>query len=211
MIYRKKRLNTLLEAIKAYFEKLLMPENIGDVEADFLECFFLNKSRAKNFCATLARIVWEYNFVNKMFVQNYKKLASVSSKDPKQNIPASKDLMIFGGFYALSTAQIEALIRIVDGFPQIKSLSFNFTRIKNQGLQLLSKILKEKKWKTIRLNDPGLYSLDLTNNLVDQDGMQALVDLFFDQFDIRSAQINEAPLPTSIRILILDNNFLGKG
>jgi len=37
------------------------------------------------------------------------------------------------------------------------------------------------------MNDPGLYSLDLTNNLIDQEGVQALVDLFFDQFDIRSA------------------------
>jgi hypothetical protein len=104
MIYRKKRLNTLLETIKAYFEKLLMPENLADVEAEFLECFFLNKSRAKTFCSTLARIVWEYNFVNKMFVQQYKKLSSVSSKDPKSNIPPSKDLMIFGGHYPLSSA-----------------------------------------------------------------------------------------------------------
>jgi hypothetical protein len=68
MIYRRKRINTLLEAIKAYFDKLLLPENLAEVEEDFLECFFLNKSRAKNFCATLARIVWEYNFVNKMFI-----------------------------------------------------------------------------------------------------------------------------------------------
>ena len=72
-------------------------------------------------------------------------------------------------------------------------------------------MLKEKKWKTIRTNDAGLYSLDLTNNLIDQDGVQALIDLFYDQFDIKCATINEAPLPTSIRILILDYNFLGKG
>jgi hypothetical protein len=67
----------------------------------------------------------------------------------------------------LSTSQIEAIVRIVDSLPSIKSLQLNFTRIKNQGLQLMSKILKEKKWKTIRMNDPGLYSLDLTNNLID--------------------------------------------
>ena len=68
-----------------------------------------------------------------------------------------------------------------------------------------------KKWKTIRMNDEALFSLDLTNNFIDQDGMEAMIDLFFDQFDIKSATINEAPVPTSIRILILDYNFLGKG
>lgn len=47
----------------------------------------------------------------------------------------------------------------------------NFTRIKNQGLLLITKVLKEKKWRTIRMNDIGLYSLDLTNNFIDQDGV----------------------------------------
>lgn len=40
MIMRRKRLNTLLDVIKAYFERLLMPENLPDVEADFMDCFF---------------------------------------------------------------------------------------------------------------------------------------------------------------------------
>lgn len=43
MIMRKKRLITLLDVIKAYFEKLLLPENQTDVELDFLDCFFQNK------------------------------------------------------------------------------------------------------------------------------------------------------------------------
>ena len=103
MIMRRKRLNTLLETIQAYFGQLLMPENLDAVEADFLECFFQNKGRSHTFCATLARIVWEYNFINKMFIEHYKQLSSVSAKDPMENIPKSKDLMIFGGYYALST------------------------------------------------------------------------------------------------------------
>jgi hypothetical protein len=40
MIMRKHRLYTLLETIKAYFDKLLLPENVPEVEADFLDCFF---------------------------------------------------------------------------------------------------------------------------------------------------------------------------
>jgi hypothetical protein len=43
MIMRKKRLVTLLDIIKAYFEKLLMPENLAAVEDDFLDCFFMSK------------------------------------------------------------------------------------------------------------------------------------------------------------------------
>lgn len=61
------------------------------------------------------------------------------------------------------------------------------------------------------MNDEALYSLDLTNNFIDQDGIQSMIDLFFDQFDMKTATVNEAPIPTSIRILILDFNFLGKG
>jgi hypothetical protein len=41
-------------------------------------------------------------------------------------------------------------------------------------------MLKEKKWKTIRQYDEMLFSLDLTNNFIDQDGVQALIELFFD-------------------------------
>ena len=40
MILRKKRLVTLLDVIKAYFEQLLFPENQTAVEQDFLDCFF---------------------------------------------------------------------------------------------------------------------------------------------------------------------------
>lgn len=40
MMMRRKKLFTLLDIVKNYFEKLLMPENIEEVEAEFLECFF---------------------------------------------------------------------------------------------------------------------------------------------------------------------------
>jgi hypothetical protein len=43
MIFRRKRLNTLLETIKAYFDMLIMPENLDDVTADFIDCFFQSR------------------------------------------------------------------------------------------------------------------------------------------------------------------------
>jgi hypothetical protein len=43
MILRRKKLNTLLDVVKAYFELLLMPENTEKVELDFLDCFFQSK------------------------------------------------------------------------------------------------------------------------------------------------------------------------
>lgn len=48
---------------------------------------------------------------------------------------------------------------------------------------LLAKSLNLYKWKGIRLNDRLLYSLDLTNNFIDAEGFNALVDLFYDSFD----------------------------
>lgn len=52
------------------------------------------------------------------------------------------------------------------------------------------KALNNKRWKTIRPNDELLFSLDLTNNFIDQDGMQSLLELFYDSFDIKTATIN---------------------
>jgi len=41
--------------------------------------------------------------------------------------------------------------------------------------------------------------------------MKHLLEVFFDSYDLKTASLHEAPVPTSIRILILDYNFLGKG
>ena len=82
MILRRKRLYTLLEIIKAYFDLLLFPENIDLVETDFIECFFQSRTRARNFVQTLARIVWEYNYINKTFIEHCKKLSNVMNENP---------------------------------------------------------------------------------------------------------------------------------
>ena len=109
MILRKKRFNTLLDVVKGCFEQLLMPENTETMEADFLDCFFQSKQRAKLFVQTLARIVWEYNFINKMFIECYKRLSNLSSPNPAMNIPKSRDVMIFGGPYPLSKKGISLI------------------------------------------------------------------------------------------------------
>jgi hypothetical protein len=66
-----------------------------------------------------------------MFIEAYKKLSNLSSANPAMNIPKSREVMIFGGPYSLSSGQISAIMNIVMEFPTIKGLSFNFTRVKN--------------------------------------------------------------------------------
>lgn len=94
-----------------------MPENIPEVESDLLECFYQSKLRTKGFVTTLARVVWEYNFVNKMFIEHYKKLSNLTSKDPMQHIPPNREVLIFGGYYPLSAGQISAIAKIVEQYP----------------------------------------------------------------------------------------------
>lgn len=65
---------------------------------------------------TIARIVWEYNFVNKMFIESYKKLSNLTSTNPIENIPSTREVMIFGGYYPLSAGQVTALVNIVMSF-----------------------------------------------------------------------------------------------
>lgn len=69
-----------------------------------------------------------------MFIETYKKLSNVCSANPAMNIPKSREVMIFGGPYPLSSGQITAILNIVMEKPSIKGLSLNFTRMKNQGL-----------------------------------------------------------------------------
>ena len=52
--------------------------------------------------------------------------------------------------------------------------------MRNSGLQILIKSLNFYKWKGIRINDKFLYSLDLTNNFIDQEGFQSLGEVFYD-------------------------------
>lgn len=43
MLLKRHRLFTLLETIKKYFDLLLLPENLPDVEAELLDSFFQSK------------------------------------------------------------------------------------------------------------------------------------------------------------------------
>lgn len=53
--------------------------------------------------------------------------------------------------------------------------------------------------------------MDVTDNMVDGDAIQSLYELFYDQFRTAGTIFEmEAPIPTSIRILVLDYNLIGK-
>ncbi len=39
--------------------------------------------------------------------------------------------------------------------------------------------MKKYKWKAIRLFDKNIYSLDLTNNFIDQNGIELLTNELF--------------------------------
>ena len=125
----------------------------------------------------LTRIVWEYNFVNKMFVTQFKLLSNLNPTEGRR-LPA--EILVFGGTYPLSENQVTSLGELVIANPQVKGLALNFTRIRDSGLHCLMRALKPKSWKAIRIYDRRLYSLDLTNNFIEQNGICYLLNLFYD-------------------------------
>ena len=46
--------------------------------------------------------------------------------------------------------------------------------------------LRPSTWKAIRMHDRRLFGLDLTNNNIAQNGICYLLDLFYDQFQLRA-------------------------
>lgn len=64
--------------------------------------------------------------------------------------------------------------------PQIRGLALNFTRIKNKGLKALCDSFKTDTYKSKRSHDRGLYSLDLTNNYIEGEGILPLIEIFHD-------------------------------
>lgn len=107
---------------------------------------------------------------------------------------------------------MKAIGELVIANPVVKSLALNFTRIRDSGLKVLMQALKTNSYKAIRMHDRRIYGLDLTNNFIEQNGICYLLDLFYDQFQLSSNSKFEldAPIPTSIRVLTLDYNSIGK-
>lgn len=58
-------------------------------------------------------MVWEYNYVNKMFIEHYKRLSSVADKS-LVSMPSNSEIIIFGGYYPLSISQVSAIVKIID-------------------------------------------------------------------------------------------------
>ena len=79
--------------------------------------------------------------------------------------------MVFGGTYPLSPNQVSALGKAITNCPNIRALSLNFTRIRNRGLKALCDSLKSDSYKAKRTHERALYSLDLTNNYIEGDGI----------------------------------------
>lgn len=69
-------MTTLVQLIGIYFDRLVSPGLADEVVADLRLCFYNSVKRAREFVSVLTRIVWEYNFVNKMFVTQFKLLSS---------------------------------------------------------------------------------------------------------------------------------------
>ncbi len=98
---------------------------------------------------------------------------------------------------------------MVDSNILIKGLALNFTRIGEAGVKVLCESLRKETGKAIRINDKRLYSLDLQNNNLEPESFWHLSKLFYDQFNT-SLFAEDAPIPTSIRVLTLDYNFIGQ-
>ena len=140
MIERQKGVTTLVQLIGIYFDRLVSPGFAEQVIADLKLCFYNSEARSREFVSVLTRIVWEYNFVNKMFVTNYKLLSSKVHQGQNRRLPA--EVLVFGGTYPLSPQQVKALTELVVANPVVRSLSFNFTRMRDEGMKVLMEALK---------------------------------------------------------------------
>jgi len=116
-----------------YFDKLSVPGFETDVEKELEVAFYNSSKRAKDFVSTFKRLLWEYNFVNQTFVHQYSLLTSGCYEDEKGD--PFHDILVFGGTFAFSRAQITALVELIAKQPErVKGLQLNFTRIQTHGV-----------------------------------------------------------------------------
>ena len=79
----------------------MSPGQTNGVVTELVPCFYNSKQKAADFVSVLTRIVWEYNFVNKMFVTAYKILSNVNKKTISY-LDFPQEVLIFGGTFPLS-------------------------------------------------------------------------------------------------------------
>ena len=101
MLQRKKGITTLIQLIGCYFERLVSPNQTSSVASELISCFYNSMQKSTDFVSVLSRIVWEYNFVNKMFVTAYKILSNVNKKTISY-LDFPNEVLIFGGTFPLS-------------------------------------------------------------------------------------------------------------
>jgi len=103
-----------------------------------------------------------------MFITAYSLLSNLN-KISLNEFPS--EILVFGGTYPLSPNQVSAIGKAVTNCHNVRGLALNFTRIKNKGLKALCESLKADSYKAKRASERGLYSLDLTNNFIEGDGI----------------------------------------
>lgn len=93
MIVKHLYMETTIKLIEHYFDILILPESSLDITKKFVPCFYKNQKKAENFVKLLSDLIWEYNFINKTFVEQFTKI--FFGKEVKT-------VLIFGGAFHLS-------------------------------------------------------------------------------------------------------------
>ena len=78
MIQRRKGITNLFQLISVFYERMNQPGLVDGVAKELLPCFFNNPQRTADFVNVMNRIIWEYNFVNKMFITAYGLLTNLN-------------------------------------------------------------------------------------------------------------------------------------
>lgn len=67
-----------MDLISHFFEQLVRPGFQAEVVKELLPCFYRVVERTQDFVSVLNKVIWEYNFVNKMFMMHYKVLSNLN-------------------------------------------------------------------------------------------------------------------------------------
>ena len=92
--------------------------------------------------------------------------------------------------------------------PNVKALSMVFTRFRNSGLKHLTKCLKFKGWKGLKIDDPTLYYLNISYNFFNWENLKQFFNIFTEKIPPEYALKNNVPLECGLRVLILTQNFI---
>lgn len=78
MIQRRLGISSLFQLVSVFYERFNQPGLVDTVVKDLLPCFFNNAQRTAEFVNVIDRVIWEYNFVNKMFITAFSLLSNIT-------------------------------------------------------------------------------------------------------------------------------------